>query len=73
MYSILQQGHLIVSQDALTDMISKLHTPIMRGPIDRARWKVEQGKRVAVEKLPETAERLVNAPHSEAESPAVAV
>lgn len=72
-YSILQQGHLLISQDALQDIVAKLHTPIFRGPIDRARWAAEQARLAALRKLPETAEGVINAPTLQAEAPAVAV
>lgn len=32
----------MISQDALQDIIAKLHTPIFRGPLDRARWAASQ-------------------------------
>lgn len=71
-YSILQQGHLIVTQDALADIITRLQTPIFRGPIDRARWKAEQEKLLSGN-LPEAAEKTVNTAESQAEAPAAAV
>ena len=71
-YSILQQGHLIVSQDALSDIIERLHTPIFRGPLDRARWRAEQDKALG-QALPEAAEKTVNRATLEAEAPAAAV
>lgn len=72
-YSILQQGHLIVSQDALSDIITKLHTPIFRGPIDRARWKAKQEKLLAEKELPQAKEKTVNTSAAHAEAPAVTV
>ena len=71
-YSILQQGHLIVSQDALSDIITRLQTPIFRGPIDRARWEAQQEK-AAGEILPEAAEKTVNTATLQAEAPAAAI
>ena len=71
-YSILQQGHLIVSQDALSDIIARLQMPIFRGPIDRARWRAEQEKALG-EVLPEAAEKTINTATSQAEAPAAAV
>ena len=46
-YSILRQGHLMISQDALRDVIAKLHTPIFRGPLDRAQWNLSQQQLMA--------------------------
>lgn len=72
-YSILQKGHLIVSRDALDDIIARLHMPIFRGPIDRARWKALQEVLQTEEALPEASERVVNTASAKAEAPAVAV
>ena len=46
-YSILRRGHLVVTQAALSDLVTRLQTPIFRGPLDRARWRAAEEARLA--------------------------
>lgn len=37
-YTILKCTHLVMTQQALDTLTTRLRTPIFRGPIDRAKW-----------------------------------
>lgn len=41
-YSILRRTHLLLTQEGLQALLSRLRTPIFRGPLDRRRWEALQ-------------------------------